>query len=276
MHATYDESISRFLNVFEAVNRDVPFAGLRWFFDHAETVSERNLDRIRALNGGIAIQHRMAFQGEYFIDRYGEEAVRHSPPIRKMLDRGIPVGAGTDGTRVASYNPFVSLYWLVSGCTVGGTRMYGEENRLDRMEALRRYTVGSAWFSGDENSKGAIITGQLADLAVLSSDFFTVPEDEIKRIESVLTIVGGKIVYAADEFTPFGAAPLPVLPEWAPVAHYGGYQNPVPVVARSHAHPKGVTCNHGIARPERSGASKFGLPPFASGLWGSGCSCWAF
>src|SRR5438874_10754846 len=102
IHATYDESISRFLDVFEAVNRDVPFDGLRWFFDHAETVTERNLERIKALKGGIAIQHRMAYQGEYFIDRYGADAAGHTPPIAKMLEMGIPVGAGTDATRAVS------------------------------------------------------------------------------------------------------------------------------------------------------------------------------
>jgi predicted amidohydrolase YtcJ len=276
LHATYDESISRFLNVFESANREVPFNGLRWFFDHAETVTERNLDRIAALGGGIAVQHRMAFQGEYFIERYGEDAVQHCPPIRKMLDRRLPVGAGTDGTRVASYNPFVSLYWLVSGRTVGGTPMYGDENRLDRMEALRRYTVGSAWFSGEENSKGAIVPGQLADLAVLSDDYFTVPESEIKRIESVLTVVGGKIVYAAGNFSHFSPPSLPVMPTWAPVAHYGGYQNPMPVAARAHVHAPGVTCARGKPRPAISGSRSFGLPSLATGLWGSGCSCWAF
>ena len=119
LHATYDESISRFLDVFEEVNRDVPFKGLRWFFDHAETITPRNLERVKALGGGIAIQDRMAFQGEYFQDRYGKAAAEHTPPIRRMLEMGIPVGAGTDATRVASYNPWVSLYWLVSGRTVG-------------------------------------------------------------------------------------------------------------------------------------------------------------
>ena len=126
LHATYDESIGRFLDVFEAVNREVPFDGLRWFFDHAETVTERNLERVKALGGGIAVQHRMAYQGEYFIDRYGADAARHTPPIAKMLQMGIPVGAGTDATRVASYNPWVSLYWLVAGKTVGGTPLYPE------------------------------------------------------------------------------------------------------------------------------------------------------
>ncbi|MGC1527274.1 MAG: amidohydrolase [Phormidesmis sp.] len=164
LHATYDESITRFLNVFEAVDQEVPFDGLHWFFDHAETISDHNLDRVRALGGGIAIQHRMAFQGEYFIDRYGVKAAQHTPPIRRMLELDIPVGAGTDATRVASYNPFVSLYWMVTGRTVGGTALYPDQNCLDRMEALRRYTVGSAWFSNEVDKKGAIVPGQLADL----------------------------------------------------------------------------------------------------------------
>src|SRR5262249_7625082 len=142
LHATYDESISRFLDVFEAVNRDVPFAGLRWFFDNAETISERTLGRARALGGGTAVQHRMAFQGEYFIDRYGRKAAEQSPPVRRMLAMGVPVGAGTDATRVASYNPFVSLYWLVSGKTVGGTPLYPQANRVGRAEAPRRFTRG--------------------------------------------------------------------------------------------------------------------------------------
>ena len=113
-----------FSNVFEAVNREIPFAGLHWFFDHCETISDRNLERIKALGGGIAIQHRMAYQGEYFVDRYGAKQAERTPPIRRMLEMGMPVGAGTDATRVASYNPWVSLYWLVTGKTVGGASLY--------------------------------------------------------------------------------------------------------------------------------------------------------
>jgi len=237
LHATYDESISRFLNVFEAVNRDVPFDGLRWFFDHAETISERNIERVKALGGGIAVQDRMAFQGEYFIDRYGKQAAEYSPPIRKMLAMGVPVGAGTDATRVASYNPFVSLYWMVAGRTVGGTALYPEANRLDRMEALRRYTVGSAWFSGEEAKKGSVEVGKLADLAELSADYFSVPESKIKAIESVLTIVGGKVVYGAGAFERLAPPPLPVSPGWSPVGVYGGYQQVQPGLAHQCANP---------------------------------------
>src|SRR5207248_4983985 len=115
MHATYDETIMRALNVFEAVNREVPFDGLRWWFDHAETISPGNIERVAALGGGIAIQNRMAFQGEYFVDRYGAELAQHAPPIHRIMAAGLPVGAGTDATRVASYNPWVSLEWLVTG-----------------------------------------------------------------------------------------------------------------------------------------------------------------
>lgn len=162
----------------------------------------------------------MTFQGEYFIARYGAEAVERTPPIAQMLEMGVPVGAGTDATRVASYNPFVALYWLISGKRVGGTTLYPDRNRLERMEALRLYTVGSSWFSSEEGQKGAIVPGQLADLAVLSDDFFSIPEENIKSLESVLTVVDGKVVYATEEFRDLA---LPLLPEWSPVARFGGY-----------------------------------------------------
>ena len=182
LHATYNESIERFLNVFEKVDRDIPFNGLHWCFDHAETISDRNIDRTVALGGGIAVQHRMAFQGEYFVKRYGADAAKRTPPVRRMLEMGAHVGAGTDATRVASFNPYVSLYWLVSGRTVGGMPLYGGENRMSREEALRLYTQGSSWFSAEEDVKGSLAPGQLADFAVLTSDFFSVPEQEIKDL----------------------------------------------------------------------------------------------
>ena len=222
IHATYDASIARFLSVFERVNRDVPLRGLHWFIDHAETISDPNLERIRALEGGIAIQHRMAFQGEYFIRRYGAEAAARTPPVRRMLELGLPVGAGTDATRVASYNPWVCLGWLVSGRTLGGTPLYPDANRLEREEALALWTRGSAWFSSDEETKGALLPGQLADLAVLSKDFFSVPEPEIQTIESVLTLVGGQVVSAANEFAALAPPLPPVSPSWSPVARFGG------------------------------------------------------
>ena len=275
LHATYDESITRALNVYERVHREIPIDKLGWFIDHAETISDTNIERVKKLGGGIAIQHRMAFQGEYFADRYGETQTKRTPPIKRMLELGVPVGAGTDATRVASYNPFVSLYWLVSGKTVGGLQMYDESNRLDRMEALRLWTIGSSWFSGETGKKGAIEIGQLADLAILSKDFFTVPEQEIKSLESVLTIIGGKIVYAEKEYKPFSPPALPVSPSWSPVKTFGGYNNQntkaavVQFESRPHNHS---TCGghdllNGVRKKRAPNFDLFG------GFFGTACPC---
>lgn len=226
-HATYGESITVIMDVFEQVQREQGRFVPRWAIDHAETVRDDELRRIKAMGGGIAIQNRMAFAGEYFVERYGTEAARYAPPIRTMLQMGIPVGAGTDGTRVSSYNPWPALYWLVSGKTVGGTQLFADDNKLSREEALRLFTTGSAWLSQEETVKGRIAPGQYADFAVLSADYLTVPEEQIKRIESLLTVVVGKVVYAAKPFVAFAPPALPaVSPAWSPVAHFGGYQHP--------------------------------------------------
>jgi hypothetical protein len=180
---------------------------------------------VKALGGGIAIQDRLAFQGEYFIERYGKEVSENSPPLKKIIEIGVPLGAGTDATRVSTYNPWISLYWLVSGKSVGGTILRSQNNCLDRMEALRLYTLGSAWFSNEEEKKGSIEVGKFADLVVLTDDYFSIDEEKIKNIQSVLTIVGGKVVYAINEFQNLAPQPLSIKPSWSPVATFGGYYN---------------------------------------------------
>lgn len=223
LHATYDETIDRALDVFEKVNRDVPLSGINWFFDHAETISDRNIDRIAALGGGIAVQHRMAFQGEYFVERYGAKAAERTPPIRRIMDAGVALGAGTGATRVASYNPWVSLSWLVTSKTVGGLALYPQHNRLDRETALRLWTEANTRFSNEEGKKGQIKAGQLADLAVLSDDYFSVPESDIVHLRSVLTILGGEVVHGDGDYGSL-APDLPApMPDWSPVAMVGGY-----------------------------------------------------
>ncbi|ASE61897.1 amidohydrolase [Chryseobacterium indologenes] len=223
IHATYNESITRFLNVIEEVNRETPLNGLVWFIDHAETVSEENMKRIKTMGGGIAVQHRMAYQGESFIHRYGKKAALASPPVKKMLEMGIPVGLGTDGTRVASYNPWVALYWITSGKTLGGTQVMAKENALDRKTALSLSTFGGYELIKDYE-KGKIKEGYFADLTILDRDYFSVNEEEIKDITSKLTIVDGKVVYGDETYKHVAPASLPVLPEWSPVKYYGGYQ----------------------------------------------------
>jgi predicted amidohydrolase YtcJ len=285
LHATYDETISRALDVFERVDQDVPLAGLNWFFDHAETISDASMDRIAALGGGIAVQHRMAYQGEYFVERYGAGAAEATPPVAKMLAKGIKVSAGTDATRVASYNPWVSLAWLVTGKTVGGLRIYPQRNCLDRETALRMWTENVTWFSNEEGKKGRIEVGQLADLIVPDRDYFSCAEDEIADTTSDLTMVGGKVVYAAGDFARFGGAPPPpAMPDWSPVRTFGGYAawgDPKAAgraaVVRRAALSCGCanSCNiHGHAHAT-AWSRKLPIADLKS-FWGAlGCSCWA-
>jgi hypothetical protein len=272
LHATYNETIERALNVYEEVNREIPFDGLHWFFDHCETISDRNIERVKALGGGIAVQNRMAFQGEYFVERYGVQQAKRTPPIRGMLEVGVPVGAGTDATRVSSYNPYLSLYWLITGKTLGGHGLYPKENRLDRAEALKLYTMGSSWFSTEDGKKGALAPDQLADLAILSGDYFSIPDEEIRRLESVLTIVGGKIVYATEEFSNLSPTELPVSPGWSPVKEIGGYaKSEHEVVSASHS----KFCSHienSAVRRVKPHLQGFG----DLGPWDLSCDCFAF
>jgi hypothetical protein len=179
MHWPNEESVDQLLTMFERVNREVPITGLRWSIAHLNNASPESLRRMKALGMGWTVQHSLNFSGE--------------TPVMTAKEIGVPVGAGTDAHRVASYNPFTALQWFL-----GGT---------NRMDALRFYTLGSAWFSRDEDKRGSLAVGKFADLAVLTKDYMTVPVEEVGGIESLLTMVGGKIVYAAGPFTPFEDGP---------------------------------------------------------------------
>jgi len=288
LHATYDETISRALDVFEKVNQDIPMQGLNWFFDHAETISDKSMARIAALGGGIAVQHRMAYQGEYFVERYGAAAAEATPPIARMLEMGVKVSAGTDATRVASYNPWVSLSWMVTGKTVGGLRLYPQRNCLDRETALRLWTENVAWFSNEEGQRGRIQAGQFADLIVPSQDYFSVPEDEISFLSSELTVVGGRVVYGSGDFAPLDDnPPPPALPDWSPTRRFKGYGawGEPEGAGRNSLHPARyraiASCGcasacglhgHDHARAWASRAPASDLKGFFGAL---GCSCWA-
>lgn len=282
LHATYDETISRALDVFEKVDREMPIGGLHWIFDHAETVSDRSLERIARLGGGVAVQHRMAYQGEYFVERYGLEAAARTPPVARMLEMGVKVSAGTDATRVASYNPWVALYWMVTGKTLGGLRITPGQNTLDRDTALRMLTENVTWFSNEEGKKGRIAVGQLADLAVLDRDYFSVPGDEIQDITAVLTAVGGRIVHGAGDFARLAPPMPPAMPDWSPVRTFGGYQDrraEAPAkggFARAMARCCDAAC--GVHGHEHARAWSASTPAGNDrGFWGAlGCSCWAF
>ena len=225
LHATYDETIRRDLAVFEKLAAEGLFPGPnRWLFDHAETVSADSLDRVVALGGAMSVQNRLSFQGEAFVRRYGIGAAADAPPIRAMLGRGLTVAAGTDATRVSSYNPWIALHWLVTGRTVGDLTIHPPHNRVDRETALEMFTTAGAALTGEQDRKGVLRPGFLGDLSVLSEDYFAVTDPEIPHIEALLTVVGGRVVYGAREYEGMDEEMPPVTPEWSPVAHFGGYQ----------------------------------------------------
>lgn len=276
LHATYDETIDRALDVYEKVNRDIPLQGINWFFDHAETISDRNIDRIAALGGGIAVQHRMAFQSEFFVERYGGKAAERTPPMRRIMEAGVPLGAGTDATRVASYNPWVSLSWLVTSRTVGGLALYAQHDRLDRETALRLWTEANTWFSNEEGKKGQIKAGQFADLAVLSDDYFSVPESDIVHLRAVLTILGGRVVHGDGDYASH-APDLPApMPDWSPVATFGGYHQTKETRTRLMMNC-GCANNCAVHGHDHAAAPGSKVPASdARTFWGAfGCGCWA-
>ena len=282
LHATYDETISRALDVFERVNQDIPLNGLNWFFDHAETISDELIDRVANLGGGVAIQHRMAYQGEYFVERYGRGAAEATPPITRMLSSGLKVSAGTDATRVASYNPWVSLSWLVTGRTVAGMQLYPQRNCLDRETALRMWTENVTWFSNEEGKKGRIKVGQLADIIVPSSDYFSCADEQIADLTSDLTIVGGKIVYGSGEFSAYDMTALPPpMPDWSPVRTFGGYGAWGATSVRTPNRSFAVQCGCGSfckVHGHDHAAVWYAKIPVddLKAFWGIlGCACWA-
>jgi predicted amidohydrolase YtcJ len=200
MHWNRDASVDELLTLFEKLNKEVPITGLRWSIAHLNDASEKSLRRMKALGMGWTVQDAMYFGGDQFLQQNGAGAARRVPPVNTATKLGVPVGAGTDAHRVASYNPFTALQWFLDGTTVGGAAIRGPEETPTRADALRFYTIGSAWFSHDEKKRGSLEVGKLADLVVLSKDYLTVPIDQIGGIESLLTMLGGKIVFAAGPY----------------------------------------------------------------------------
>ncbi len=223
MHLSYDENITPFLDAMEALNATTPLDGLKWSIEHAETISVANIARVKKLGGGIALDPKMALHGDAFIRTYSREKALETPRLRALVDSGIPLAMTTDAFRATTFNPWVAISWMVSGKSVSGTDVLAEHNRLSRIEALNLFTRGAAWFTDAEAEMGRIAPGNLADFALLDRDYFSVPEDQIRLVTSVLTVMGGRVVFGAQEYGAL-APPLPgILPEWSPIKFYGGY-----------------------------------------------------
>ena len=199
-HWHNNRSVHHLLDVLERVNRETPVAALRWSVAHLNDASPESLARMKALGVGWLMQNAFYFRGEAFLGQRGMEAIRLAPPIGTALRMGLPTGGGTDAHRVMSYNPFVSLQWMLDGKTAGGLPTRTPDETPTRLEALRIYTQGSAWFAHDDARRGALGVGKLADLAVLSEDYLAVPVEAIGGIRSLLTMVGGRVVYAAGPY----------------------------------------------------------------------------
>lgn len=224
MHISYNENISPFLDALEKLNEATPLDGLRWSLEHAETISPENIDRVKKLGGGIALDTKMALHADGFIKTYGREKALQTPRLRMLVDSGIPLAMTTDAFRASTYNPWVGMSWMVTGKSVSGSEALAKDNRLTRAEALTLWTSGPAWFMNTESEMGRIAPGNLADFAVLDRDYFSVPEDQIKDVSSVLTIMDGKVVYGAQDYGALTPKLPEVLPAWSPVKSFGtGY-----------------------------------------------------
>lgn len=265
MHASYDSTATRILDVLEKVNREVPLKNVRWALDHCETLSPRSMERVAAMGGRIAIQNRMSLDGEVFAQTWGREAAADAPAIGRMRAMGLPVACGTDSSRATSYNPWVSLHWLITGKTTGDTRLNAERNLVSREDALRMWTVEGAALTGEEARKGSIQPGRLADFALLSDDYFAVPEDDIKDITALLTVVGGQVVHGAGAFAAQAPAAVKPMPDWLPVNIYGGYQQ------RRKSGVAQVTAVHGGGCCAGPGAAPIIIGD--QGRWRMSCGC---
>ena len=204
LNAGRNEFARQLLNILEQINSVKPVAPQRIAFAELDDVTPETMARIKNLGGAIAMQNHMALTGERKVELWGLERARNAPPLRAMLRSGVPLGGGSGGFRAGHYSPMLTLWWLITGKTVAGSALRNHDQNVTREEALRMHTLGSAWLTFEEGRKGSIEVGKYADLAVLSGDYLTVPEEQIRELESLLTVVGGRIVYAAGPLARLG------------------------------------------------------------------------
>lgn len=223
MHISYNENITPFLDAMEMMNETTPLDGLKWSIEHAETITPENIARVKKLGGGIALDPKMALHGDGFMKTYSRDKALETPRLRALVDSGIPLAMTTDAFRASTFNPWVGISWMVTGKSVSGTQVLAEHNRLTRVEALNLFTKGAAWFTDAEAEMGRIAPGNLADFAVLDRDYFSVPEEEIGLVTSILTVMDGRVVFGAQEHANLAPQLPDILPVWSPIKYFGGY-----------------------------------------------------
>lgn len=200
MHAIQRHVVDAVLDAWERVDREVGLGGRRFSLAHADAIDAGGLARAKALGIGIGIQDWLVYRSHEAASAWGGDAAGEAPPLRDMLDLGIPVAAGSDSTRANSESPWLSLWWLVTGGSLDGGPRRNPAHRLERAEALRLYTSAGAWFSFEEGTRGTLEPGRTADLIALSDDYLACDQDAIPHLRADLTLVGGRPVHAGAGF----------------------------------------------------------------------------
>ncbi|HYJ93412.1 MAG TPA: amidohydrolase family protein, partial [Vicinamibacterales bacterium] len=175
------------LQAFQSIAREHPIDKLRWSIIHLQSIDEARLKALKDLGAGASAQTWL------YLSAAG------GPPFRRIVDSGIHAAVGTDSTNVSALDPWLSLFYMTTGRNVAGM-LTNDGQQISRVEALRLYTEGAAWFSFDDHHVGSFVEGKYADLAVLSHDYLTVPDQMIRKIESVLTLIAGTVVHASGPF----------------------------------------------------------------------------
>jgi len=172
---------------FENAHAEFPITDLRWVIAHVPFITEEWVDRLKALGGGLSLTGWRYLAGS---------PVNNGPPFRMIVDNGINTGMSSDGMQIAPMNPWIHMYYATTGLNARGVLINGGQT-ITREEVLRLYTADNGWFLREEDRLGTIEPGKLADLVVLDRDYFSVPDDQLRHIRSVLTVVGGRVVHDA-------------------------------------------------------------------------------
>jgi len=192
-HTIWEDEIERYLSIMERVAAEIPIRELRWSLEHIFEITPNQIERLKAIGVSVRVQ-------DHDILRNGSTGWNPGPPLKTLLESGIRMGAGTDSGVVGPLNPWLALYFMVTGKHMGGELIIPGE-QISRLDALRLYTAENAWFLGEEDSLGSIETGKLADLVVLDRPFLEIAEDELRDVAPLLTLIDGKVAYATGAFS---------------------------------------------------------------------------
>jgi predicted amidohydrolase YtcJ len=187
VHSLSRTDFEQEIQAYEAAHAEFPITNLRWVIAHVPFITEPWVNRLKALGGGLSLTSWRYLAGT---------AENNGPPFRMIADNGIPAGMSSDGMQIAPMNPWLHMYYATTGLNARQVLINGGQ-QITRSEVLKLYTANNGWFLREEERVGTIEPGKLADLAVLSHDYFSVPDEDLKRIRSVLTVVGGRIVHDA-------------------------------------------------------------------------------